>query len=108
VGDLVQCQRCGMPFLTADALERHFQTCSGAAAWQDPRFREVRAVDPPTNEPRFGQSTFDFGDDPRVAAETQRERVDGALRSGRIPSEAWEPEQPQPSRWRRIWNRIRG
>ena len=101
------CVRCGTDFETADAYGEHLNFCSAAVDWRTPKFRERNAEEIPFGELRFGESTFEEPAGSTVAPDSQRERIDGALRSGRIRSVQWEPEQ-EPSVWRRMWNAIRG
>lgn len=109
MGVVAHCVRCGRDFETTEAYGGHLEWCSRAAAWRAPKFRLRRAKPGPVAEVRVLRSSFEDPAGVRQAADTQRERVDGALRSGRIPSEAWEPEdESRPKGWRRLWHRIRG
>lgn len=107
-GFLAHCVRCGRDFETPDAYGNHLNECSQATGWKEPRFKEVDATIlefPPSW--RYGTSTFDETEDARLAPDTQRERVDGALRSGRIAAEQWPlTDDDQPGFWRRIWRSI--
>jgi len=103
----ILCTRCGERFWSGDAFDAHVNNCTRTAEFREPRFRERHGREVAEGELRFGESTFDELDGVQVSLDTQVEVVDRALRTGRIRSVAWEPEE-QPSVWRRIWNRIHG